>query len=110
MTLSNYQCSMIWRVIAIVSAIILGIIIAAPMIVSTEWGTQQVVNAVNVWGKDKIPGTLNIKDMCITWFGPQEIDGITLNLGSEYVINVPEIKSDSSLFGLALDAASAKKN
>lgn len=81
----------------IVVIVLIGIALL-PTIASTRWGTETFLAIAN----KKIPGTLAIKGMDLSWWGGQRLEGITLHdPDGSLIISCNELSTEASLLGLA---------
>jgi hypothetical protein len=55
--------------------LVCGIVLAAPSLLSTNFGKSILVNSIN----QRIPGSVGIESVSLSWFGGQRMLGITLN-------------------------------
>jgi hypothetical protein len=78
-------------------AVLLVLLALLPTILSTTWGTNQLLKIIN----KQIPGKVNISDASFSWSGPQSIQNLSLNDPTgKPVITINSFKTDSSLWNL----------
>lgn len=76
---------------------VFGFITSLPTIFSSNWGRQHAITFANQF----IPGSVQIEKLQISWFGPQEIEGIELlDPSGNTVATVAHFKTDASLLDL----------
>ncbi|MEJ2688399.1 MAG: hypothetical protein P8130_00330 [Deltaproteobacteria bacterium] len=78
--------------------LICGLVLAAPSLLSTNFGTSLLVNSIN----KRIPGSVGVESMSLSWFGGQQLSGITLKgPADETVLRLKRFATDASLLSLA---------
>lgn len=71
------------------------LIALSPSLISTDWGKNQLVKIANQF----IPGSIEIKTMHLSWFGPQHATGIQLKDPSgTSVATIEAFSTDASLW------------
>lgn len=78
--------------------IALGLLVALlPSLISSSWGTNKILGYIN----NEIPGRLNLKELSISWSGPQTIKDVSLtDKDGNEVVTLQSGSLDSSLFAL----------
>lgn len=85
--------------LAICFALLL-LIALAPLLISTNAGTSFALSFIN----KKIPGSFQVEDTYLSWFGKQNFYRVALNNpNSEPILTIKRIEVDASLLSLALD-------
>lgn len=91
-----------WKILAVIGALmalIVMIIFALPMLVSTNWGQQQLLKMIN----SEIAGSVDAKQMHLSWFGNQELEGIELkDPNGSTIFNIAKVSSKTSLINFFL--------
>lgn len=65
-----------------------------PTIASSDWGHAQIIRLAN----SMIPGTLDIKQTQLSWFGSQTLSGIVLkDANSRTILSIDKFTTDASL-------------
>lgn len=73
------------------------LILAAPTVVSTEWGRDKTLSIVN----SQIPGSLSIKEISLSWLGSQKVVGFELkDPAGGTVVSFDSFSTESSLWQL----------
>lgn len=81
----------------IVVIVLIGIALL-PTIASTRWGTEAFLSIAN----KKIPGTLAVNAMDLSWLGEQKLEGITLHdPDGTLVLSCDVLQTGASFLGLA---------
>lgn len=87
----------ILRLFCIAICVVVVFIAVLPFIISTEWGTQQVLTLAN----PRLPGNVDLKKLSINWFGPQEFEDITFYHKDEpTTVSIKRLSTSTSLFQL----------
>lgn len=85
-----------WVIFSVVIALT-ALLMALPTIISTKWGTSQVLSIAN----QRIPGVFHADTIGLSWLSNQVISGITLqDPNDNYVADIKHIRIDASLFDL----------
>ena len=76
-----------------------------PSIISTSWGKKQLLTFIN----QETSYVVTIKDISISWFGPQTIEGIEIkSTNGQMIASVEKINTASSLIKLIWNPTSAE--
>lgn len=83
--------------VVFVCCLLLGLL---PTLLSTHWGQGFVVEKIN----RTIPGTVSSSGFSLSWFGKQQIQGLTLKSpNGETVLSLDQLETDTPLFQLLSD-------
>lgn len=73
------------------------VLIGTPSILSSRWGQNQIISYIN----QKIPGTVELQEINVSWFGNQKINGFILKDPSgKIVASMDSLGTDSPLIDL----------
>jgi hypothetical protein len=90
------------RILALFAGIILTTLVlisSLPSLISSNWGKNQLLSIANSY----IPGSIEAKKIQLSWFGPQEAEGIELKDPTGHsVASLSHFSTDASLFDLFL--------
>lgn len=73
------------------------LVISTPSVLSSRWGQNQLIAFID----SKIPGSLEVNELKVNWFGTQEMSGIVLKDPDGHVVaSLDSLTTDSPLFDL----------
>lgn len=85
------------KILGAVFASLLLIAALLPSILSTDWGTHQLLKLIN----NRIPGKITLSDASFSWTGPQSLQNLALrDPAGKDVITINSFTTDASLWSL----------
>jgi hypothetical protein len=68
-----------------------------PTILSSSWGKEKITSIVN----QSIPGKIQVENLSLSWFGSQNVQGLTLlDPENKAILSLDNISTNASLFSL----------